>query len=421
MIVEQLEALEATNSRKEKEAILEGSTALLRVLLIAALDPYKPYYIQDVRLPSTPRTTFAFNDDEMSWFVFLNFLERLNTREITGNAAKHYLNEILGDMPSEMRKWAARIVQKKLRCGVEAKTVNKVFPDMVPVFEVMLANELDCARDLEGNITIREKINFPVWCDRKLDGIRLVAIREGDSVKMVTRGGQTVDTLPTIEEGVRSLPKGDYVLDGEVMKNNWNETQSLVFSKVNTVSDAQAVYHIFDKIPLEVWKSQGKSLSYAERRNEIEQPPWCVFNVVPVPGGYVHDNEQLLEQFAHFVNMGFEGAMIKDPNAPYEFKRSNAILKVKPKSTWEGQVVGHEFGKGRLSGVFAAFKVRIGDVVTSVGGGFTDQQRKDITADLEDNPKCYWGAIAEVEAQEMTDDGKLRFPVFKRFRNPADK
>jgi DNA ligase-1 len=230
-----------------------------------------------------------------------------------------------------------------------------------------------------------------------------------------------IETLPTLTERLMKMPAGDYVLDGEVKGRDWNETQSTVFATKNVVDDSNMVYHVFDFVPLTVWKSQSESAPYRERRDTLNAKSMWVDGVEPVEGMYVHRVEELLTLYNQFIEEGHEGAMVKDLNAPYQFKRTSAILKVKPKRTWEGRVVGHEFGKGRLSGVFAAFKVRFGDVVTSVGGGFTDQQRKDITADLEDNPKCYWGAIAEVEAQEMTDDGKLRFPVFKRFRNPADK
>lgn len=423
MIVETFEALEATTKRGDKEQILRDAPPLIKPLLICALDPYRTYHIQDLRLPSGAERhkpgDFPFQDDFPSWGTFVDLLDSLHFKEVSGNVAKEYVVDTLMDMPPEMRKWAARVLLKKLRCGVEAKTVNKVFVNLVPTYEVMLAKELDCARDLDGTVHIRQKLEFPVWVDRKLDGIRLNAFRDGGNVELRTRAGHLVETLPSIEAAVKSLPKGHYVLDGEVMGDDWNDTQSKVFSKVNTVDDSNIVFHIFDKIPLVTWKTQGVSKPYSQRRDELED--FANEKVRPVPGSYVHRMEELLILFHQFIEEGHEGAMVKDPCASYEFRRSPAILKVKPKQTWEGRVVGHEMGKGKYEGVFGAFKVQIGKVVTSVGGGFTDQQRKDITADLEDNPKCYWGAIAEVEAQEMTEDGKLRFPVFKRFRNPADK
>jgi DNA ligase-1 len=71
--------------------------------------------------------------------------------------------------------------------------------------------------------------------------------------------------------------------------------------------------------------------------------------------------------------LGGEGVMIKDPNSPYENKRSNFLLKVKKFDDAEATVIGHEKGTGRCSGMLGALRV-VGDDGTEfkIGSGFND-------------------------------------------------
>jgi DNA ligase-1 len=123
---------------------------------------------------------------------------------------------------------------------------------------------------------------------------------------------------------------------------------------------------------------------------------------------------------AQAVAGGYEGIMIKDPDAGYECKRSVAWLKLKPFIEVSLVVVGVEEGTGKNVGKLGAFIVEgIDDgkaIKTNVGSGLTDNMRE-----------CFWeaadeliGNIVEVRADAVTQnqDGtySLRFPRFKGFR-----
>jgi DNA ligase-1 len=116
----------------------------------------------------------------------------------------------------------------------------------------------------------------------------------------------------------------------------------------------------------------------------------------------------------------YEGILIKDPEAPYECKRSVAWLKLKPFIEVSLAVTAVEEGTGRNVGKLGALVCRGRDdgkdIVVNVGSGFTD-----------DNRDSYWrerdsliGNIAEVRADAVTQnqDGtySLRFPRFLRWR-----
>jgi DNA ligase-1 len=117
---------------------------------------------------------------------------------------------------------------------------------------------------------------------------------------------------------------------------------------------------------------------------------------------------------------GFEGLMIKDPQAVYETKRTTSWLKLKPFIEVSLEVVDVEEGTGRNLGRLGAFIARGTDdgkeIRVNVGSGFSDDNRLDFWAHRAD----IIGHVVEVRADAVTQnqDGSysLRFPRFLRFR-----
>lgn len=119
--------------------------------------------------------------------------------------------------------------------------------------------------------------------------------------------------------------------------------------------------------------------------------------------------------------------MIKDLLGHYGFKRSNSVLKLKPVATAELLIVGHYNGNrgSKREELWGGFKAQsINGIVMKIGRGFNDKIRAEIQLA---GPDSYIGKIIECEYQPdpissngFTSDGKLRFPVFCRFRDSRD-
>jgi DNA ligase-1 len=127
------------------------------------------------------------------------------------------------------------------------------------------------------------------------------------------------------------------------------------------------------------------------------------------------------------IKGGYEGIMIKEPDAPYECKRSVAWLKLKPFIEVSLEVQGVEEGTGRNEGRLGAL-ICSGDdggkfIQVNCGSGFSDTDRDDYWT----NRNSLFGAVVEVRADAITQnqDGtySLRFPRFLRFRGfvPGEK
>ena len=93
-------------------------------------------------------------------------------------------------------------------------------------------------------------------------------------------------------------------------------------------------------------------------------------------------------------------------------------------TTSEGCVVGRAQGREgtSLANNFGGFNILLPNgVVTNCGGGFKLPERTSMMVELSQDENAYEGRIIECEGQPpLTKDGRVRFPVFKRYRDPSD-
>ena len=126
------------------------------------------------------------------------------------------------------------------------------------------------------------------------------------------------------------------------------------------------------------------------------------------------------------IDIGYEGIMLRDPFVPYDWKRSNKLLKYKMfKDKHELDMNVSDILPGKPGTKYAdtmGALLCIGyidgkEVRCRVGSGFTDQERHDIW----DNPGNYLNKEIVVRYQDVTTDSKtgvtsIRFPIKKCFK-----
>jgi DNA ligase-1 len=174
----------------------------------------------------------------------------------------------------------------------------------------------------------------------------------------------------------------------------------------------EVVYHVFHCISLKEFESNvsvGSAMGSREllHSNVIENACCSV-----LPMQLIKNQTELDEYYNAAVAGGFEGIMVKDPTAPYQFKRSTNWMKLKPTKSVEGTIKGMLPGTGKYEGMLGALMVDIGGVITDVGSGFSDNEREIFWKDRD----SLLGKQVTVVFQEFTADGKLRFPRFKGIR-----
>ena len=422
--------LEADNSRLAKEEVIveameEGLDEFFEGVKMA-LDPLVTFGVKQVPQKEENEVLSA---QGLAWPTFKELTRKLIDRQLTGHNARDAI--ILCKDLATAEQWNMfyrRILIKDLRCGVSAKTVNKVakqFPQYaVPTFTCALAHD---SANHEKKMVGKKQIEV------KLDGVRVLAVCRGGKVELFSRNGKQFHNFPHIIEEIEAVLAAkpapyDCVLDGEVMSADFQDLMKQLQRKDGKKA-TDAVLHLFDFIPLKDFLEGGwdKPQTYRsnlvkywvlENEDLLEHVTACEWEDVDLdtPEG----QERFVELNKAAVDGGYEGVMIKDIDAPYECKRTHAWLKAKPFIEVTLEVVDVEEGtgrnEGRLGAVVCAGQDDGKDIRVNVGSGFTD-----------DNRSVFWtgrdaliGQLVEVRADAVTQnqDGtySLRFPRFKTFR-----
>ena len=146
---------------------------VLRSLLFLTYNPFLVYNIK--KIPKhTPDNNFYNEYSTVSnLFDFINLLKKLKDRVVTGNEAIEAVQEFFNGCDEREYEWYGKVLQKDLKIGLADKGINRVFPDLIPTYEVLLANKLelvDLGLDTEAALKL---IPNNTIVEYKLDGMRL--------------------------------------------------------------------------------------------------------------------------------------------------------------------------------------------------------------------------------------------------------
>ena len=403
-IFDAIQEIAATPSKTSKQALIAKYAAQKDFLSVleAALNPFKTYGIAKRPLWTATGSKLVF--DIRTW----ELLDALGSRALSGNAARDALVAEMNSLSTRSAELLWRIVNKDLRAGFSEATVNKAAPGTIPTFDCMLAHKFDAKR-------IK---TWPAVAEPKLDGVRVLCVVGDNSVKFFSRSGKEFTTFEHLKEPIIDAAKargwGAFVLDGEVVSGSFNKTVSEVRKKNIQATDAE--FHVFDVFPAETLSVGTSAWSYKGRRESLQGFVSATVKGGPIkliPRYLVSSVAEIYALYEAVRARDLEGLIIKDPDAPYVTKRSHAWLKLKAEESVDVSIVGVEEGTGKYEGVLGALIVDHKGVRVNVGTGLSDGQRESFWAERE----SLIGRLCEVEFHEITPDGSLRHPRFKRFRD----
>jgi ATP-dependent DNA ligase len=255
----------------------------------------------------------------------------------------------------------------------------------------------------------QDRFTGPEWIfERKYDGIRLLAFKDGSTVRLLSRN-RLHRHEPAIAKAIADLPVRDIVLDGE---SDW---------------DGGGSYHVFDILWLDGRSVTGLPLH--ERQALLKELPLRV----PLRRVPTLDGDKPWERAC---SEGWEGVIAKRRDSPYEHRRSKHWLKMKCEVTEEFVVGGFTDPQGGRVGLGALLVGRFeGDdfvYAGRLGTGFDTRLLLDLRQRLDalEIPKspftkatglprlrAHW-VTPEIKVQaafiEWTAHGKLRHPRLLR-------
>lgn len=230
----------------------------------------------------------------------------------------------------------------------------------------------------------------------KFDGVR--AVWDGQVLRF--RSGRVIAAPAGF---LSALPKA--ALDGElwVGHGTFDRLSGLVRQAEPDIAAWRDVkYLVFD--------APGHAAPFVERTRFVQstlaqaQLPW----LMPVAHTTVQDVQALQALLRRTVSQGGEGLMLHRADAQWQPGRSDALYKFKPEPDEEGQVVGHQPGKGRLVGLTGALLLQMPSGQRfALGTGLSDALRRD-------PPPL--GAWVTYRYRDRTPSGLPRFASFLRVR-----
>jgi len=281
----------------------------------------------------------------------------------------------------------------------------------------------------------KELVTGPEWVyEEKYDGIRAVAYRDGDRVRLLSRTDQDLTAgFPHVVDALRALPDEDIVLDGELVVFDANGVSRFqLLQRRGLDPRRRPVYAVFDCL-----RSQGRDLL----RRPLDERRTRLIELIPSRTGPLMPSRRLPRDGERAIATarakGWEGIIAKIATSPYEpGMRSRAWLKVKVRGESEFVIGGStppqgsrvEFG-ALLVGLYDRGKLRY---TGKVGTGYTQETLRDLGAKLKRLrrktspfdpapriPGAVWvepRLVAQLAYAEWTADGKLRQPAFLGLR-----
>lgn len=280
----------------------------------------------------------------------------------------------------EFKEQLEELACKSMRLGVQGKLVNQALGyELIPIFTPMLG---------DSYFKNENKVKGKFILTTKLDGTRILLLKENGKVKAMSRQGQIIEGLDDIIQDVEEMNFNNGVLDGELIAEGnfadsaemYKETMKrsrikgrktglkvMVYDYIKNIND---FHRGVDNTPCIERKSTVESLIKQSNCKHIEY-------LEPLYIG--DDKEEIIKQLKIAEKNNDEGVMLNTYHGKYECKRSKELLKCKLFKDADVLVTDVLEGEGRLEGVLGKIEIKFkykGKVyINYVGSGFSDEER----------------------------------------------
>ena len=412
-----VEQMRSTSSSLDKVEILKQQSDFIKKVLEYTYNPYKQYYVTS----KTCKKNFNLRDPNYIHDNIFDLLDDLTSRTYTGHDAIAVVNSFI-NMNEEYEDLIYSVIDKDLKTRTGAKVINKAFPNLIPEFNVALAQSYEPKLASFG-----ENVDETWYASRKLDGVRCLAVVDvNGTCTLYSRMGKEFTTLNKIKYAIEATGIINYVFDGEIclLDKDGNEDFQGVMKELRR-KDHQIenpIFMIFDMIHKPDFDNKKGTEILSERLAKLRG--WLQSRFVK------KDILRYTEQFQitdgrHFDMWGqmatekdWEGFMVRN-DVGYEGKRSKNLLKIKKFFDAEYKVIDfdiddHEIvvdGRSETVPMLSQVWIEHKGHKVKVGSGWTQDQR------LQYMDGSIVGKIITVQYFEETKNDKggisLRFPTVK--------
>jgi bifunctional non-homologous end joining protein LigD len=297
----------------------------------------------------------------------------------------------------------------------------------------------DFGEPMKAKLTER-RFSDPGWLfERKLDGVRAIAIKSGGEVWLVSRTGRTLVAYPELVEALAADAAEEFVADGEIVAFEGAQTSFARLQGRMQIQDPEQArrtgipvfLYLFDLLCFDGHDLRAVPL---RRRKSLLRRALPFADPIRYTS---HRNERGEELFAEACAKGWEGLIAKRANSPYSHRRSGDWLKFKCSREQELVIGGFTPPKGsrkRFGALLVGYYER-GELryAGKVGTGFSERVLADLGEKLArlrtdrspfdrgDLPReARWvrpELVGQFAFAEWTGEGKLRHPRYLGLRD----
>lgn len=440
--------LKSTSKTNLKKKILEEnkSDVLLQKVIKLALHPQLQSGIkkvpQDTFFTPNPNPTLTLD-------AALDTMQLLYKSELTGNAARNKISEMLSELSHDDARVLERVIMKDLDCGVQESTANAVLgKNFIPEQPYMRCS-------LVTNKTIKNITSFSTHgyavSEVKMDGQYLDHVITNDKYVSTSRNGKVYDFLGTkdidafaLSQEIQRLDSNfasGVVFNGEALatdeegKVHKRETSNGIVQKAgkDTISEEEAesiIFAVWDVLPYDKFVD-GEWNKERKYRRELLQK--AINNIQPksfrmVEYRIVKNIDEAFDYNEELITRGEEGSILKCESAIWKFHTSPKQLKMKLEMEIDLIITGYNYGEsdGKFAKTIGSIKAESADGIIKVNvSGFKEKDDEW----TRDNILARWdelqGRVITVTTTELTIDKRTKvrslfLPRYKEFRFDKD-
>lgn len=389
--------LETTSSTKEKLSIIkeEKDNEELKIFFKLALDKTINFYIKKIPQYSTSSDIFS-SEKRMPLVSAMKKLSILSERQKTGHAGRDHLINILEYCSASNANVIERIIKKDPNCGVSYATVNKVWPNLIELWPVMLCERYSkkAAENVESPYVVQDKedgmrMEILVAKNAPIEHSIVGRIEKGD-VQFRTRNGNLMDMCDHLKQECLDFVDSNCVLDGEGLCFDNGEyldrkTGNGILNKsiqgtINAREQSLVRLKLWDIIPVEdffnrkcdsTYDVRWMNLKILYKRSNVEK-------ITLVKTKYVENLAEARREYAKAAKKGKEGTILKSLKSIWEDDRSKQQIKFKNEFETDLKVIEVVPHKKKANMVGALIcESSCGKIKVRVGSGLKkkDQQK----------------------------------------------
>lgn len=419
-----------TNKQKEliSKSLDEGNEIFYAVLAFTYNINYN-YYIK--KIPSYNR----IGDNSISdvWPCFADLLNLLRTRKITGNDALEALVNILKTCNDTSAEILECIIRKDLKANISYKTINAATkPFELPDFKIQLANTYDPDKNYKTDT---------FYASPKMDGLRAIYLYDA-SLKIGTfysRTGKVIEGFDWISDDLEKICSKNNIsmIDGELYTHgdSFESIQSSIANKGTNATEEELLEleTLKKKIKYNAFICMMPSDGPVSTKNATELLESALNDFKSEYINFIkqveikNDLEEINRLIKGFVDLGYEGIMLRNPDNAYSWKRDDNLLKYKLFKESDFKIIAWYYGEDKYKDMLGGFLVRgelfengnVYQILSKVGSGFSEAQRESFVKCAEN----LVGKNVEIKYQNITTKPNkegyfsLRFPVFLKVKD----